>query len=157
MLFRSMPTTFGATQIQDNNANTLLRNIGRALDDCITEPHVRRYYEWLLVDPEVTEDEKGDMQIDAHGTSALVERYIQDQTLSQVGQLIGNPKFKIDPARWFNEWCKSKYINPETIQYTDAELKQLQASEEPAEDIKMSIAELNNQTDRKSTRLNSSH
>lgn len=142
----TMPTTFGATQIQDNNANTLLRNIGRALDDCITEPHVRRYYEWLLADPEIPEEEKGDMQIDAHGTSALVERYIQDQTLTQLGSLLDNPKLKIDPAKWFNEWCKSKYINPTTIQYTDAEWKELQANEEPTEDPKISIAELNNQT-----------
>ena len=82
------PDTFGAAQLQNNNANQLLRSIGYAFDDNITEPQVRQYYEWLLLDPDVPDEEKGEFTINAHGSIALVERAIQDQTLWQMGALV---------------------------------------------------------------------
>lgn len=115
------PETFGATQIQNNNANQLLRSIGYAFDDYITEPVVNQSYEYLLLDEDVPEDEKGDWKINAHGSVALVERAIQDQTIQQMGQFVIQPAFGVDPKRWFAEFAKTKHLNPKNFQYTAEE------------------------------------
>lgn len=128
------PQTFGAAQLQDTNANTLLRSIGYALDDYITEPVIQGYYEWLLLDPEVPDDEKGDFRINAHGTIALVERAIQDQTLQSMMSMAVNPAFGLDPEKWAEEYLKSKRIDPRKVSLSDvdkAKRAQQQAPEDP--------------------------
>ena len=111
------PDTFGAAQLQNNNANQLLRTIGYSFDDHITEPVVRQYYEWLLLDPDVPNDEKGEFQIDAHGSIALVERAIQDQSITQMGNMAANPIYGIDPKKWAALFLKSKRLDPGQVQY----------------------------------------
>lgn len=128
------PDTFGAAQLQNNNANQLLRSIGYAFDDTITEPETRQYYEWLLLDPDVPDDEKGDWTIDAHGSSALVEQALQDQFLLQGIPYIQNPAnpFGVNPKKWFAEVMRSKKLNPETVQYTEEEQAKMDQQPPPA-------------------------
>jgi hypothetical protein len=125
------PDTFGAAQLQNNNANQLLRSIGYAFDDYITEPVVRQYYEWLLLDPDVPDEEKGEFQIDAHGSVALVERAIQDQSIAQMGNMAANPIYGIDPKKWAKLFLKSKRLDPETVQYTEEEQAKMAAAPPP--------------------------
>jgi hypothetical protein len=124
------PATFGAIELQNNNANTLLRSIAYNLDDSITEPLVRGYYEWLLLDPDIPNDEKGDFNINATGSIALVERSIQEQNYVQWLAISGNPAFGINQEKLFKEIIKSKRLNPETISLTDEEKKE--AASRPA-------------------------
>lgn len=121
------PETLGATQLQDSNASQLLRNVGYNCDDFITRPLVEQLYEWLLLDPDVPDDAKGDFTIHAHGSSAMVERAIQEQTIVQMSQMVQNPKnpFGVDPKRWFEQWAKSKHLNPKDFQYSDQEQQAL--------------------------------
>ena len=125
------PDTFGAAQLQNNNANQLLRSIGYAFDDYITEPVVRQFYEWLLLDPDVPDDEKGDFTINAHGSAALVERAIQDQTIAQMGAMAINPAYGIDPKKWFVMMAKSKKLDPKELQYTPEEQAKMDAAPPP--------------------------
>lgn len=115
------PETLGAAQLQNNNANQLLRNIGYGFDEYITEPLVQQYYEYLLLDPDIPDDEKGDIKINAHGSIALVERSIQDQTIAQMTPLAENPVFGVDPKKWFAELAKSKHLDPRRFQYSEEE------------------------------------
>lgn len=119
------PDTFGGMQLQNNNANQLLRAIGYQVDDYITSRVVEALYEWLLLDPDVPDDEKGDYQIDAHCSGALIERSIQDQFLQQMGQLVMNPAFGISPERWMGEVLRSKQLNAKALQLTDAEKEKM--------------------------------
>jgi hypothetical protein len=135
------PDTFGGTQLQDNNANQLLRSIGYAFDDCITEPVIRQYYEWLLLDPEVPNEEKGEFQIDAHGSIALVERAIQDQSIAQMGAMAANPIYGIDPKKWAKLFLKSKRLNPEQVQYTEEEQAKIDAAP-PPENSTVTVAKI---------------
>jgi hypothetical protein len=135
------PDTFGGTQLQDNNANQLLRSIGYAFDDYITEPVVRQYYEWLLLDPEVPNEEKGEYQIDAHGSIALVERAIQDQSIAQMGAMAANPIYGIDPKKWAKLFLKSKRLDPEQVQYTEEEQNRIDAAP-PPEDPSVTVAKI---------------
>lgn len=125
------PTTFGATQLQDTNANQLLRSIGSAFDDFITEPVVRQFYEWLLLDPDVPDEEKGEFTVNAHGSIALVERAIQDQTIGQMGQMAANPIYGIDPKKWTRLFLKSKRLDPEDVQYTEEQQAKIDAAPPP--------------------------
>ncbi len=132
---RTTPDTFGAAQLQDNNANQLLRAIGYSFDDHITEPLVRQYYEWWLLDPDIADEDKDEFQINAHGSVALVERAIQDQTLGQLVQIAQNPaaaaNLGADPKKIFKEFLKSKRIDPHDIQNDEEVQARLDANPPP--------------------------
>jgi hypothetical protein len=125
------PETYGASQLQDTNANQLLRSIGYCFDDYVTEPLIRQYYEWLLLDPDVPDDEKGEYQIEAHGSSALVERAIQDQTIAQMGNMVLNPNYGLDPKRWAKMMLRSKRIHPQDLAYSEKELENMASQPQP--------------------------
>lgn len=128
---RTTPETYGAAQLQDNNANQLLRAIGYSFDDYITEPLVNQYYEYLLLDPDVDADAKGDFSINAHGSIAMIERSIQDQTIAQMTPLAQNPMFGVDPKRWFAVLAKSKHLDPAEFQYTKEEQEKIDSAPKP--------------------------
>lgn len=142
------PETVGGMQMLINNANTVLRRIARNFDDMVTEPHINRYYEWLLMyGPE--EEEKGDYRIIARGSSALVERDIQNQTIAQMGNMLANPAFGIDPKRWVVEYFKSQRLDPRTFQYTEEELQKMAEaqSQNPPEEPAVKVANIRAQVE----------
>lgn len=127
------PETVGGMQMLNNNASTVMRRIARTYDDKITEPHIRRYYEWLLLDPDVPEEEKGDYKIVARGSSALVERDIQNQAIAQMVPMVLNPAFGINPKKWIAEYYRSQRLDPNLFLYTEEEIAQMQeaAAQQP--------------------------
>lgn len=125
------PQTFGQAELQNNNANTLLRQQAYSLDDHITEPLVDDFYEWLLLDPDVPEDEKGDFKINARGSIAMVEKAIQENTLVQMLSLALNPVFGQDPKKVYKELLKAKRMDPERTAYTEEELAAMQQQPPP--------------------------
>lgn len=125
------PNTASAANLQNNNANQLLRTIGYAFDDYITEPVVRQFYEWLLLDPDVPDSEKGDFQINAHGSVAMVERAIQDQSIAQMGNMVLDPAYGIDPKKWMGLFLKSKRLSPDDVQYTKEEQDKIASAPQP--------------------------
>lgn len=135
------PETLGATQLQNSNAATLLRSVGYSWDDAITEPIVRAYYEWLLLDPDVPNDEKGDFIINAHGSIAMVERAIQDQFLIQVLGMTQNPGFDLDPKKVAEEVLKSKHIDPRKVQMSEEDIAK-RAQQPPPEDPRITAAKI---------------
>lgn len=127
----STPDTYGAALLQNNNANQLLRDVGHRLDDAITEPMIYEYYDYLLLDPDIPEDEKGAFDIDAHGTAALVERYIQSQEMMQLLQISLNPAYGLNPKLAVEQVLKAKHFDPTKFQYTEQELA-AQEHQQPA-------------------------
>ncbi len=140
------PETLGQTELQNNNANQLLREIAANVDECVTEPNVDDLYEWLLLDPEVDNDKKGDFQIDAQGASSIMERAIQAQFLAQQGAIVVNPAFGVNPKKWYGEVLKSQHLNPKSIQYTPEE-QQRMASQPPPKAPVVQAAEIRAQVD----------
>lgn len=125
------PDTFGGQQLQDNNANQLLRDVGFGLNDSVTTPLVDDFYEWLLLDPDVPDDEKGDYQVDTSGALAIIEKALQDQTILAMGPMVANQAFRIDPAKWFENWCRSKRMNPADFQYSDTDWERISKQPPP--------------------------
>ncbi len=137
----TQPDTLGGMQLQNNNANQLLRQIGSAYDDYITEPLVRQYYEFLLLDPDVPDDEKGDYQINAKGSAALVERAIQDQMLGQMLTAALNPAYGLNPKRTMKEFLKSKRFDPRSLENTEEEQKRIDEAP-PAAPPQVQVAQI---------------
>ena len=125
------PDTVGGMTILNNNANAVLRRIARLFDSCITEPHIRRYYDWLMEYGE-NDAEKGDFQIIARGSTALVERDIQAREMVGVLQLCLNPAYGKNPERAMDEFLKSRRFTPDAFDYTPEEKKAKQAQQAPA-------------------------
>ncbi len=134
------PDTVGGMEMLQNNAGIVPRNIVRMLDDKFTEPQIRKYYEYLLIYGE-DEEAKGDFDIHARGSSALMERASQDQFLLQVAQFVMNPAFELDPILYMEELLKSKRINPARLKLTDEKKKEL-AGRQPPEDPRITAAKI---------------
>lgn len=147
----STPQTLGGQMMQQNNASTVLRRIARLFDDNITEPHIRRYYEFLMMYGE-DDEAKGDFVIDARGSTALVERDLQNMAVMQMGAMVGNPAFGIDPEKWFAEMCKAQRLDPK--RFTMDEAKRAELAQQPPPDApQIAAAKIRAETDLKKTEM----
>ncbi len=145
---QSMPKTLGGQQLFANNASVTARRIAKLFDDRITEPQIQSYYEYLLVYGE-NDEEKGDYLINATGSSALVDREIQNQELISLGMLVLEPRYGIDPEKWAREYLKSRKFDPHAFAFDDDDRKQLmQRLAQGGEDSAMDIAQLKDDTAR---------
>lgn len=131
--------TLGETQIRNNNGSTVLRRITRTFDDKITEPHIGRYYEWLLLHG--PEDAKGDFQIDALGSTALVERDTQSAALAELRKDSLEPAYEVDPAKVMKESLKAMRLDPKSV-LLDDEQKKAAAQRQQPEDPRITAARI---------------
>lgn len=135
------PDTLGGMKLQNDNAGTVLRRVAKLFDDRLTEPHIRRYYTYLL--QYGPDDEKGDFIIYAQGSSSLVERDVQGQQIQQMGQLVGNPIYGIDPKKFAEELFKSWRLDPTRFQYDDEEWKAVvEKLSQPPQDSSLQVAQI---------------
>ena len=126
------PDTVGGMTILNNNASTVKRRIARTFDDRVTEPHIGRYYEYLLLHG--PDECKGDFTIDARGSSALIERDTQSQQLPMLLQMSVNPAFGLDPEAVMAELMKSMRFDTKAMKLSDekkAEMAQRQPPPPP--------------------------
>ena len=138
------PDTVGGMTIVNNNASVVLRRIIRTFDDRITEPHIRRYYEYLCMYGE-DEEAKGDFQIDARGSTALIERDFQANEAAQILQMSLNPAFGISPKQAMVEYLKSRKFDAKLFAPSDEEKAQAQ---QPPSNPQLEMAKLRAETDK---------
>jgi hypothetical protein len=142
---QSTTTATGMT-ILNNNGSTVLRRIARTFDDQITEPHIRRYYEWLMAN-DGNDDAKGDFQIDARGSTYLVDRELQAQNLNMLyPALIQNPD--VHPGRLGEEVAVANRLPLQRIMLTDAEKRQ-RDQQPPPKPESVQVAEIRAQVEDK--------
>src|SRR5574343_415321 len=147
-----VPETVGGMQIVVANASSLLRRMARLFDDPITKPHVTAYYDWMM---EFGEDDSinGDFHVVPRGSSALVAKDMRSTFLTQaVPQMIVNPAFGIDPARYFKQVAKLNGLEAEDIPFTQAELQALMSQQQPV-DPRVQVAQIKADTDIKTTQM----
>lgn len=134
--------TVGGMNILQNNSTAVLRNIAKIFDDDVTEPHITRYYEWILL---YGKDEcKGDFTLVPLGSSAFYERDAQNQVIMQLIPLSTNKSYRLNPERIMSEVLKMNKISPDRVQYTDEEWKKLQ-DQPPPPDPRIQAAQINAQ------------
>lgn len=141
----SAPETVGGMELLMSNASIVPRDIVRRIDDNITEKHIGRYYEYLMIHGE-DDSEKGDFSIHARGSSALMERASQDQFLLQAMQYVANPEFNLDPELVMEELLRSKRINPQRLKMSE-EKKKERASRQPMPAPQVQVAQIRAKAD----------
>ena len=134
------PDTVGGMTMLNNNATSVLRRIARTFDDRITEPHIGRYYEYLLLHCK-NNDAKGDFTIDARGSSALIERDMQSQQLMQMVGMSLNPAYGLDPEQVMSEVLKGMRFDIKRLVLSD-EKKQQMAQQPPPKAPQVEVAEI---------------
>lgn len=127
-------------RILQNNASVTKRRLAKLFDDNITEPHIGRYYEWLLLyvdDPTM----KRDLVIDARGSTALFERDAQAMAVAQMAAFLDDPEYGIDKNRWITEFFKSNKLDPKRFRMTEDEIEKAKKAP-PPKDPKIAVAEI---------------
>ena len=121
--------TLGGMSMLMNAANTVRRRQVKDWDDNITEPMISDFYHWNM---SYNDDNsiKGDYQVDARGTSALLVKETQAQALTSFMSVAGsNPVFapvlQLKAVDILREWVKTQGL-PSSIIPTDKELEQYQ-------------------------------
>jgi hypothetical protein len=84
-----------------NSANVVFRRVVKNFDDCISTPNIRRMYDWNMQFNK-RDDIKGNYAIDARGSSVLLVKEMQTQTLMSALQNFANhpiigPGLKVFP------------------------------------------------------------
>jgi hypothetical protein len=86
---------------------------------------------------------KGDFNIKARGSSALVERDLQNQQIPTILNLSLNPAFDMDPALSADEFLKSQRFDPKAFKLTDKRKKELAAQARPPVFPQIEVAKIN--------------
>lgn len=120
------PETLGGMVIQQNSTNIVLGRLTKGFDDNITTPHIGRYVDWNMAynpKPNI----KGDHNVIARGTSALLVRDIQNQALLSLGQFQGAPLIgpMVRWEEWFKACLKAQHIDAASIMKSEAEIAAL--------------------------------
>jgi hypothetical protein len=131
----SAPEQVGSMQMLMNAATVVLRRLVKRYDDYVTKRHVRRYYDWnMQYSPK--QEIKGDYEVDARGSTALMQRDIQNQALQKWLAALSNPALEwyFDADKLIKKALQADYITPDDVMPDDAELarrKDARAKQQP--------------------------
>lgn len=129
------PRTNLGVAMMMNVHNIDTRRSVKMWDDGITKPFIGRLYDWNMQYNE-NEDIKGDYRVDARGSSALLVREMQQQSLMQLSQVAMAPPFA-PMTKWpdmYRKIVSSMQIDTDSVVKTDQEIeaeKQAQAGQPP--------------------------
>lgn len=110
-----------------NSVNVVFRRIVKNWDDQITTRNLRRLYDWLMqFSPK--DNIKGDMQVDARGSSVLLVREIQSANMMQFAMsFVGHPQLgryiKRDGVPLLRQVAKTMMIPVNEVVKSEAEIK----------------------------------
>lgn len=141
---QTAPETLGGMVMLSNNANTVLRLRVKLYDDSLTRPHLRRYYDWMMAHSPKNEI-KGDMDVDARGSTALLEKDIQNQATINLAAVTNNPRYAafLDPKEELKVILKAFKVNPDDIMLTDAKIEQnMQNAQQQPPDPRIQAAQI---------------
>jgi len=143
------PDTVGGMTILMNSANTVLRRLVKQYDDSITKPHITRYYDWFMQYSD-KEEIKGDYEVHARGSSALIVRDMQQQMLVQLLQMADHPTFGIfvDPEKLFRKTLEAGYVSPVDVMRSKEEIaEKLNKPPETAPPVPVQVAQVRAQAE----------
>ena len=111
-------------------ANIILKDLVKAFDDNITSPFIKALYHWnMQFNPK--EEIKGDFDIIARGSSALIAKEIQAERMTQAVAVTDNPRFqgRVKDDELLQEIFKSMDLDTEILrddkEYQDWQQQQM--------------------------------
>lgn len=141
--------TLGGMNLLHKNASALLRRVARICDDDVTEPHITRYYDWLLMYGEP--DEKGDLQVEATGSSILVERELEAMQAQILLQFSADPEYGINKSAIMRRIVKGWGFEPSEVFYSEDEMNkraEAAAQQPQQQDPRIQAAQIQAETTR---------
>lgn len=123
----SAPEQVGSMTMLMNAATTVLRRLVKRFDDRITKRHIRRYYDWnMQYNPR--EEIKGDYEVDARGSTSLMQRDLSNQAMIKWLSALGNPAlaYMFDKLRLVKKALQAEYIPPDDVLKPDDEIKRIE-------------------------------
>lgn len=139
------PDTVGGMELLHKNASALLRRIARICDEEVTEPLIIDFYEWLLFYG--NDEEKGDFDIEAFGSSILVEREIQEMQAQTLLQYAQDPSYGLSKSKIMTKIVDSWGFDSTSVMMDDQEKQQLaEQAQQQQPDPRMAAAQLQAQT-----------
>ena len=138
----SAPETVGGTVMLYNNAQAVLRMRVKLYDDDVTQPHINRYYDWNMANNS-DESIKGDAEIDARGSTALLEKDIQNQATLNLANITSNPRYApyLDPKAELETILKAFKVQPDAIMASEDQIKKNLAAP-PPQDPRLQAAQM---------------
>ena len=140
----SAPETVGGMQLLMNNSNVVTRRMVKQFDDYITRKHIRRYYDYNMAYSE-KENIKGDFQVDARGSSALLVRDIQNQAYTNLMAAAASPMYApfVNPQSLFEKVLRAQHIDPRDIMYAPEKIEENLANAKEQVDPRVQAAQIN--------------
>jgi hypothetical protein len=118
------PETLGGRKLFQDNAMSPLRDIAKTWDDNVMIPQLNRYHEWWMAHSD--NPDKGDSEVKAKGSTALVQREEGRQFLLSLFPVKDDPKLKIDPAKYSKEVARAHGYDMTNIQYSEDDWKKVE-------------------------------
>ncbi|MBM5575824.1 hypothetical protein [Deefgea sp. CFH1-16] len=130
--------TASGTSMMLNQANTVLRRMVKRFDDQLTKPFIRRLYDYNM---QYHEDDsiKGDYEVVARGTSALLEKEQQAMALMGILDRIDNPVIAsgVDKEGLLSELSRVMRLPKSTVKSADKMAQEAQQA--PPQDPRVAI------------------
>lgn len=124
--------TMGGMSILMNSANVVFRRIVKNFDDDMTTPNIRRLYHWNM-QHSPKDYIKGDMKVDARGSSVLLVREMQAQNLMAIALNIGgHPVYgpMLKHRELLVEIFKAHLLAADKLVLSEQEIAQLQQGQQ---------------------------
>ena len=134
----------GVSQALGNNATTNLRMLIKHWDDETCAPLVQLHYQW--VQQYGPESAKGDAVAMPLGSSTLIVRDLQQQSLLQIIDRVVQPIFRKSPAKLMDMFLEGLQFDPRELEMSEEELQQLQAAQEEPE-APVQVAQIRTQSE----------
>jgi len=118
------PDTASGMSMLMNSANVVLRRVVKSFDDGITKPFIHRMYDWNMQNSD-KEDIKGDFEVDARGSSALLVKETQTHALMNLMITAQQPIFSelTKHAELYRKAVQAQHITPDDIVKTNEEIE----------------------------------
>lgn len=138
-----LPETLGATNIMVDSANVALRTRVKLWDDTITRPHITRYYDWNM---QYHDDDsiKGDYKVDPRGTSILLEREQEWQTMKEIMEVRADAELSsmVDWKKALRKYFTARNIDILLSDDKIAENEELRKKQPPPTDPALQVAQV---------------
>jgi len=140
--------TMGGMAMQMNSANVVLRRAIKNYDDNITRPMIRRFYDFnMQFNPK--DEIKGDFSVKARGSSALLVKEQQAQSLMQLMSISGQPGYAEITKRkdLYRKVVQAMHLDADDIIMSDDEIAAMEqsGSENPPQDPAVMKAQMDGQ------------
>ena len=139
----SAPETVGGMVMLYQNASAVLRFRVKMFDDNVIVPHLTRYYDWMMANSE-DQSIKGDFEVFARGSTALLEKDIQNQALLNLANITNNPRYipHLKEREELKMILRAFRVNPDDIMKDEEVVKEEQANVQQPEDPRMASAKM---------------